>query len=498
MVPRVNDLGEAIARGERLRLSIGAEHRKRWGQYITPAKLVAFMAEAAAAGPVSRCVRILDPGAGTGSLGLGLAEELLDRRRVGRVEIVSVEHEHDSLCELQGALNGAMTKYGDQRLSALGLGGDFLTAMDGRWFHGHESFDIAISNPPYFKLSPKDKRSGDAPNIYARFMAVAAGLLREGGRLCFVVPRSYLSGSYFRRFRESFHEMMQLDSVHTFDSRRMAFGRDDVLQESIVVVYEKRRATAEDAVVFSSSAGLDDLPSGYPESRLGQCDAAFVVERKDLDINGALALPSSPEQFEAGRKLCRFDSTIASLGLKVSTGPVVPFRCTELADADEASPTVPLLWMQHVKRGAVTWPLAGFHKPERVRTPSRNLTPLRNYVLVRRVSAKEDAHRITAAPLIAKDWDAKSIGLENHLNYIHRTGDPLAPQGIGVGEARGLAAILNSQLYDQYIRMVSGTTQVSATELRALPMPRLPYIEQAGRRSEEQVEALLAQLLGRP
>jgi hypothetical protein len=43
--------------------------------------------------------------------------------------------------------------------------------------------------------------------------------------------------------------------------------------------------------------------------------------------------------------------------------------------------------------------------------------------------------------------------------------------------------------------MVSGTTQVSATELRALPMPRLPYIEQAGRRNEEQVEALLAQLL---
>lgn len=486
----MTDLGEALARGERLRLSISAVHRKRWGQYITPAKLVAFMAEAAAAGPVNRCVRILDPGAGTGSLGLGLAEELLVRRKVTRVELVSVEHESDACSQLIDALVSAKARFG-KRLDTQWMGGDFLSKL----CFGSEPFDIAISNPPYFKLSPKDKRSGDAPNIYARFMAVAAGLLREGGRLCFVVPRSYLSGSYFRRFRESFHEMMQLDSVHTFDSRRMAFGRDEVLQEAVVVVYEKRRAKVDDAVVISSSAGLDDLPSGYPESRFFS-DATFAVDRKDLDINGALALPSSFEQLEVGRKLCRFDSTIASLGLKVSTGPVVPFRCTaELAGGDENVPGVPLLWMQHVKRGAVTWPLAGFHKPERVRTPSLNLVPLRNYVLVRRVSAKEDAHRITAAPLIAKDWDAKNIGLENHLNYIHRTGDPLAPQGIGVGEARGLAAILNSQLYDQYIRMVSGTTQVSATELRALPMPRLPFIEQAGRRNEEQVEAMLARLL---
>ena len=489
----MTDLGGAIERGERLRLSINAAHRKRWGQYITPAKLVQFMAEAAAAGPVDRCVRILDPGAGTGSLGLALAEELLERRRVGRVELISIEQEPGAYAQLADAHDMAMARYGHQRLLVCAQHGDFLAQRS------FEPFDIAIANPPYFKLSPKDKRSGDAPNIYARFMAVAAGLLREGGRLCFVVPRSYLSGSYFRRFRESFHEMMQLDSVHTFDSRRMAFGRDDVLQEAVVVVYEKRRATAEDAVVFSSSAGLDDLPSGYPESRLGYSDAAFVVERKDLDINGALALPSTAEQLEAGRKLCRFDSTIASLGLKVSTGPVVPFRCAaaELAGVDEDAPGVPLLWMQHIQRGAVTWPLAGFHKPERVRTPSLNLVPLKNYVLVRRVSAKEDARRITAAALIAKDWDCKSIGLENHLNYIHRTGDPLAPQGIGVGEARGLAAILNSQLYDQYIRMVSGTTQVSATELRALPMPRLPYIEQAGRRNEEQVEAMLTQLLER-
>jgi adenine-specific DNA-methyltransferase len=481
----VKDLGEALARGERLRLSISAEHRKQWGQYVTPAKLVAFMAELAAAGPVSRCVRVLDPGAGTGSLGLALTQELLEQRRVGRVELVGAEHEPEAHRQLSATMFVARRSYDGQRLAAEALGGDFLRATAGTGYPTLEPFDIAIGNPPYFKLSPTDKRGGgDAPNIYARFMAVSASLLREGGRMVFVVPRSYLSGSYFRRFRQQLHEMMQLEAVHIFDSRA-TFGRDGVLQESIVVTYTKRRAEPLDVVRLSTSAGLDDLDQRQ----------TFMVARERLVTPDGVWLPTSFEQLELGRRIRGLDSTIASLGLSVSTGPVVPFRCTELAGADETKPTVPLLWMQHVARGKVTWPI-DFRKPERMRLPSRDLVPRANYVLVRRVSAKEDARRITAAPLIASEWSTK-LGLENHLNYIHRTGDRLQPAGMGEAEARGLAAVLNSQVYDSYIRMVSGTTQVSATELRALPMPRMPYIELLGQRNEEQVEALLAQILAR-
>jgi adenine-specific DNA-methyltransferase len=121
------------------------------------------------------------------------------------------------------------------------------------------------------------------------------------------------------------------------------------------------------------------------------------------------------------------------------------------------------------------------------------LVPTANYVLLRRFSAKEEPRRLTAAPLLARDCSTTHIGLENHLNYIC-----LPREGLATEEARGLAALLNSQVLDEYIRVVSGNTQVSATELRALPLPSRGFIVRLGRIADDaaKVERLLALELG--
>ena len=49
-------------------------------------------------------------------------------------------------------------------------------------------------------------------------------------------------------------------------------------------------------------------------------------------------------------------------------------------------------------------------------------------------------------------------------------------------EAFGLAALLNTELLDTYFRVSSGNTQVSATELRAMPLPPRDMIVFIGRR----------------
>ena len=67
-----------------------------------------------------------------------------------------------------------------------------------------------------------------------------------------------------------------------------------------------------------------------------------------------------------------------------------------------------------------------------------------------------------------------------------RSGKPpqLHPQTKGTLTAEeifGLAALLNSHLIDAWFRSTNGNTQVSATELRAMPLPPLEAIHAIGR-----------------
>ena len=48
-------------------------------------------------------------------------------------------------------------------------------------------------------------------------------------------------------------------------------------------------------------------------------------------------------------------------------------------------------------------------------------------------------------------------------------------------EVMGIAALLNSTLFDNYFRTFNGNVNVSATELREMPMPPLIVIESIGK-----------------
>jgi adenine-specific DNA-methyltransferase len=330
------------------------------------------------------------------------------------------------------------------------------------------SFDYAIANPPYFKMSPNDARGGDAPNAYARFLEVAGRMLADEGNLCFIIPRSFAAGYYFRPFRRRFRATMRLDHVHLFESRRDAFLSDGVLQENIVVLYRRTRDPTP-TVRISRSAGERDIEGRF----------VHHVSRERVlspaDSNAVLYLPASQLDL---RVMDRFDSwkdSLASFGLEVSTGPVVPFRAEEYLRGDRSGTTLPMLWLQHVLPGRVQWPRAGgFHKPEHIERTAPDKLLVRNttYVLLRRFSAKEAQRRIVAAPYLRDSIRAPMLGLENHVNFIHRKSGDLTES-----EARGISALLNSALFDAYFRISNGNTQVSATELRALPLPPADVFE---------------------
>jgi len=247
------------------------------------------------------------------------------------------------------------------------------------------------------------------------------------------------------------------------------FTKDKVQQESIILTCSK--GTALPSVSLSFSEGVHDLGSratkNVPLSVVLHPSPSGPVLRLPKEVNDGLAVAL----------IDSLSFNLQTLGLSVSTGPVVAFLAKAYI---QSKGPFPLLWMHNVKPMRIEWPLSSLIKDQHMSslTPHKLLVPSsKNMVLIRRFSAKEQARRIVAAPIRKEELNQSHLGLENHLNFIREK----------VGEmswevALGLASLLNSKLYDRYLRVSSGNTQVSATELSLLPLPAREVIESLGKR----------------
>jgi adenine-specific DNA-methyltransferase len=318
-------------------------------------------------------------------------------------------------------------------------------------------------------------------------MGVAAELLRKDGIMVFITPRSYAAGPYFKRFRKKYFDMMRPERVHLFGSRKDAFRKDEVLQENIILKARKEGVTS--TIKISSSQGINDLNQSvshaHPVSRILHSagnDLIFRLPASDFDT----AVIDTVEQW---------DGCLHKYGMKISTGPVVPFRAKTLILSEKHAgvASVPLIWMQNIKTMKVEWPVCGKNgkpKPQYIKANEESirrklLVEDQNVVLLRRFSAKEEHRRLVAAPLFKRQLDTELIGLENHVNYIYRPTGTLSQT-----EALGISALLNSSLLDNYFRVSNGNTQVSATEVRAMPLPAIEIIENIGQKVKQQDGAL--------
>ena len=179
-------------------------------------------------------------------------------------------------------------------------------------------------------------------------------------------------------------------------------------------------------------------------------------------------------------QLEKLEFNINTLGFKVSTGPVVPFRASEhlLTDRSTKRNYVPLIWMQNIIDGRVVLSYKIKNKPAKIKNNEKSrklLVPKGNYVLVKRLSSKEGKQRINAAILFNKDICTDFIGIENHVNYIYKKNSKLT-----IDEAYGITALLNSKTYNRYFQMMNGCTQVNADEIKNLPLPSIKKIKKIG------------------
>jgi adenine-specific DNA-methyltransferase len=455
--------------------------RSSLGQFMTPAAVARFMAALFQGAP--EAVRLLDAGAGVGSLTAAFVEALCTRSAKPR-SIDATAYELDpALCEyLTSTLAGCAAQCESTGIafSSTIVARDFIKAsvdtLDAGLFSAEKrSFNCAILNPPYKKIhSASDARlllrrvGVETSNLYTAFLSLAVRLLDDGGELVAITPRSFCNGPYFQPFRELFLDAMSVKHIHVYESRSEAFGEDEVLQENVIV--HAIKGAKRDRVTITSSAGPHD--ELVTTRTIGYAD---------------LVRPDDPEKFihvvpdETGKgvsdRMRGLDATLADLGIWVSTGRVVDFRAKEHLRMQPSGTTVPLIYPTHFADGWVEWPKEG-KKPNALvenKATKELLLPSGSYVLVKRFSAKEERRRLVAAIYDPRRVKAQRVAFENHLNVFH-----CANAGLAKNLAKGLAAFLNTTLVDDYFRQFSGHTQVNATDLRKLHYPRRAVLEAIG------------------
>jgi adenine-specific DNA-methyltransferase len=451
---------------------LSRKYRSELGQFLTPAPIARFMAEQFS--NLLGDIRLLDPGAGVGSLTTTFVERLLiNPDRVKSCFITVYEIEPTFISSLKECLTQcciALERAGIKASYCL-YEESFIEAaakVDLPLFpQSISNFTHVIINPPYKKICSRSNEKKlltnigiETTNLYSAFVWLAMRQIAEDGEIVAIVPRSFCNGTYFRPFRKALLEEMGLRKIHVFESRSTAFVEDDILQENIVFEAVKTKLKPSFVEVSNNSENaLDEIS----EMRLVSYDEVIGIGDSEQFIH---IITNSLE--DALRvQMDKLPCTLDELNLTVSTGPVVDFRLRAALTNYLDDKSVPLIYPESIELGKVVFPP---HNPRKAIAIEHNqetqkwLVPRGWYVLVKRFSAKEEKRRVVAA--VCSPMDEPWLGIENHINYYHAKGE-----GINPDLARGLTAFLNSTLFDRYFRQFSGHTQINATDLRRVKYP---------------------------
>ncbi len=466
--------------------------KKQKGQFFTPLPIAHFMASLSSAHRDE--IHILDPGCGTGVLSISLVEYLSqESSSIHTIHLVAYETDVKLVKYAQLTF-----QYLKEWLDDKGIRFEYtlhiadfvldntasLAAFNSLFGHELDTYDYIISNPPYFKLSKADDRTKAAngvvnghANIYSIFMAIAAQLLKNDGELIFITPRSFSSGQYFQAFRNNFFKKVDIVQAHLFHSRKDTFKRDKVLQETLILKCQpKLKGDLRESIVVTSSSGTRDLED--PESI--SLPPNLVIEYDSMDK--IVFLPTTQREREIVELFRTWPGTLNRYNIQISTGPVVAHRAWYfiLDKPEDEKESVPLFWLHNVSKMEMHWPVSKPNKGQYIKAVPKSNSILilnKNYLLLRRFSSKDDKSRLIAAPYFSNATRANYIGVENKLNYIYR------PKGhLERAEIIGLGALLNSSLFDQFFRIINGNVNVSATELRLMPLPPHDQIKEIGNR----------------
>ena len=434
-------------------------HKKQFGQYFTDKSIADYMSSLFI--NKNQDIKILDCGAGNGILSISLINKLSKYNFTKNIELTLYEIDNNIIPLLTSNLNKLQNKLNNINIKINIIEKNFI--LD----NNQNKFDYIISNPPYFKINKSSEEAVrmnhivfGQPNIYMLFMAKSIELLRNDGEMVFITPRSFTSGSYFKKFRDYLKTNSSLQHIHIFKTRNKHFKNENILQETIITKLSKK-IIRNNTVTISSSD--NSLFANYQEAEISQ---DLIINSLDKDI--IIKIPTTKSDIKIIEKFVKTNNSLKSLGYTVSTGKVVKFRNNEFLLKEYRNKSVPLYWMNNFKQEKLEHPLNINKEQYIINTPNSKklLIKTSNYLIIKRFSSKEQKRRINLGYILKENIKEDYIGLENHLNYLYRKDSEINKNEIFI-----IGNFLGSIEVDKYFRITNGNTQVNASELMNMPIP---------------------------
>ncbi len=357
-------------------------------------------------------------------------------------------------------------------------------------FHGdRDGFDIIIGNPPYEIISVKESgilertqeqvyfrrsyRSCHGKiNTYRLMMERALDLLHESGALGFIVPATLLADSTAEKLRRIMLDETRVDQSIIIPEKSQVFK--GVTQAFVIFITRKPGPTES----FHSVIWDANVPTRPPHG--------IEISRRIIEAAGLrIPLIRSSKQRDLLETLTRIpplggDSKRPALG-KVHQGEI---NLTTHREFITASPTEhPLIRGEHVAplrlmhpspgRQRLDWVLPEFleRRPESMPSPIRMKT----------------SDPRGQATLRGRPWEAARIAIGRVVNMDTRFRLKAAaiPAGSFLGDMTNfisganipndyLLGLLNSRLLNWRFKITSTNNYLSAAEIEALPIPRIP------------------------
>jgi adenine-specific DNA-methyltransferase len=377
--------------------------RSAIGQFLTPKTLRDELIRNVPLGPR---MRVLDPGVGTGEF----LKSVLEREP--SIDAYGWDIDKPAL---EVAMRLVPNASFEQR-----------SALDD--WSGNQ-FDVVIGNPPYFEMRNLEKSMriryerviSGRPNIFALFFFAGWNVLKDGGYLAYVVPPSMNNGAYFDRLRNFILDNFSIEFFKVFDNPHLFKDAQTAVQ---LIVLKKGNSTRRHWV------DLGELSNSEYSRRV------FVQD---------------PTQLEAA-----FDgrATLHSLGYRAITGGVVWNNRKEDLSRDLRPGMVPLIWAHNISEEThVILDESREKKPQYVRDEKPLTGPA---IVVNRITGSVGSGSLRCSLIPDK---MRFVG-ENHVNVVIPRTD--ADQEVGWDD---LLRLMRAPGINERVRLLTGNTQISATEL---------------------------------